>query len=285
MGAFLNATTITLVTAGAVFILSLLVVQVIQKALLVYQEKYSIQSSDDVWNALLTLERKDVLLICICAMTLVVVFCQFFLGMFFTLLLGAGGLVSPVLLLRKIKELRLRKFNVQLVESLTGIANAMKAGLTFTQAMEQIAKDAPMPLSQEYGLFIREIKLGVNLDEALQNMTKRVTCEDLDLVVSAIIITRQLGSNMAEMFDTIAGTIRERFRLEGKIKALTAQGKMQGWIVAALPLVLGMVINWKRPDLMDPMFEHWFGYALVSLIIVMELLGVFFIRKIVNIDI
>ncbi len=285
MGAFLNATTITLVTAGAVFILSLLVVQVFQKALLAYQEKYSIQSSDDVWNALLTLDRRDVLLVCICSMTLVLVFCQFFLGKFFTALLGAGGLIAPVLLLRKLKQIRLRKFNVQLVESLTGISNALKAGLTFTQAMEQIAKDAPLPLSQEYGLFIREIKLGVNIDEALTNMAQRIKCEDLDLVVSATIISRQLGSNMAEMFDTIAGTIRERFRLEGKIKSLTAQGRMQGWIVAALPLVLGLVLNWKRPDLMDPMFEHWFGYALVCLILVLELLGVFFIRKIVNIDI
>jgi len=104
-------------------------------------------------------------------------------------------------------------------------------------------------------------------------------------VVTSTIIARQLGGNMAEMFDTIAATIRERFRLEGKIKALTSQGKLQGWVVAAMPLALGLVLNWMRPDLMQPMFEHWFGYVLVGLIALMEFLGVLIIRKIVNIDV
>ena len=90
---------------------------------------------------------------------------------------------------------------------------------------------------------------------------------------------------MAEMFDTIAATIRERFRLEGKIKALTSQGKLQGWIVAALPLVLGLVMNWMRPDLMQPMFDHAFGYILVGIILFMEVLGILIIRKIVNINV
>jgi tight adherence protein B len=90
---------------------------------------------------------------------------------------------------------------------------------------------------------------------------------------------------MAEMFETISSTIRERFRLEGKIDALTSQGKLQGWIVAAMPLVLGLVLKYMRPDLMLPMLNHWFGYVLVAVICVMEALGIFIIRRIVSIDV
>jgi tight adherence protein B len=189
------------------------------------------------------------------------------------------------MLVRFFKSRRLKKFNIQLVDSLQAMSNAFKAGLSFPQAMEHVSMDAPSPLHQEFSLFVREIKLGVSLDDALLNMASRVKCEDLDLVVTSTVIARQLGGNMAEMFDTIAATIRERFRLEGKIKALTSQGKLQGWVVAAMPLALGLVLNWMRPDLMQPMFEHWFGYVLVGLIALMEFLGVLIIRKIVNIDV
>ena len=94
-------------------------------------------------------------------------------------------------------------------------------------------------------------------------MAKRVGSDDLELVVVSTNIARQLGGNMAEMFETISSTIRERFRLEGKIDAITAQGKLQGWVVAAMPLILGLVLNYMRPDLMEPMLDHWFGYVLV----------------------
>src|SRR5690606_16644859 len=119
------------------------------------------------------------------------------------------------------------------------------------------------PLSQEFGLFVKEVKLGVPLEEALVNMARRVGSDDLDLVVTSTNIARQLGGNMAEMFETISATIRERFRLEGKIDALTSQGKLQGWIVASMPLLLGMVLDKMRPDLTEPMFNHLFGMVLV----------------------
>jgi tight adherence protein B len=129
------------------------------------------------------------------------------------------------------------------------------------------------------------VKFGVAFEDALVNMARNVGSDDLDLVVTSANIARQLGGNMAEMFETIAATIRERFRLEGKIQSLTAQGKLQGWIVASLPLALGLVINSMRPDLMQPMLAHWFGWILISAILIMETLGIFFIRRIVNIDV
>ena len=134
-------------------------------------------------------------------------------------------------------------------------------------------------------MFVKELKLGVPQEEALVNMAERVGSEDLQLVVTATNIARQVGGNMAEMFDTISGTIRERFRLEGRIRALTAQGKLQGWVVGAMPLILGLVLNMMRPDLMEPMLHSGFGYALVGLVAVMEVVGIFLIRRIVAIEV
>ncbi len=195
------------------------------------------------------------------------------------------GFFLPMLLVKHYRVRRIRKFNTQLVDALQAMANAFKAGLTFQQSIEHVAREAMPPLSQEFGLFVKEAKLGVPIEEALVNMAKRVGSDDLELVVTATNISRQLGGNMAEMFETLSATIRERFRLEGKIDALTSQGKLQGWVVAAMPVILGMVLNYMRPDLMQPMLDHIFGYILVGAIVLMELMGIFIIRRIVNIDI
>jgi tight adherence protein B len=123
------------------------------------------------------------------------------------------------------------------------------------------------------------------VDEALAALGERVQSEDLHLTVTAITVARQLGGNLADILETIAATIRERFRLEGKIQALTAQGKLQGAIVAALPLLLGAVMNRIRPDLVQPMLAHTFGHVLVAVVLLMELVGVALIRRIVRIEV
>jgi tight adherence protein B len=280
-----NSGVAMLVSMAAVFLLSLLVINVLRQALQTYQEKYLVKSVQDMSDAFLVVDGRQLFILCMCATLLLLLMGLVFFGVFFAIVLGILGFFSPIWLVKMLKARRLRKFNVQLVDSLQAMSNAFKAGMSFPQAMEQVVLDSQPPLNQEFSLFVREIKLGVSLDQALESLAARVGCEDLDLVVTSTIVARQLGGNIAEMFDTIAATIRERFRLEGKIRALTAQGKLQGWIVAMMPLVLGLVINWMRPDLMQPMFDHWFGYVLVLLIVFMELMGIFIIRKIVNIDV
>ena len=116
-------------------------------------------------------------------------------------------------------------------------------------------------------------------------MVRRVGSEDLELVATSTNIARQLGGNLSDMFETIAETIRERFRLEGKIRALTSQGKLQGLVVATLPVWVGLFLDWYRPDLMEPMFAHAFGYVLVATIALLEAIGFVLIRRIVTIDV
>jgi tight adherence protein B len=275
----------TLLTAASVFFFCLVMFSVLTRAFEQYQERYVTRSMNDLSDMFLFIDARQMLVLNISMFFLSGILGYLLFSTLMAIILAGVGFFFPMLLVRFYRKRRIAKFNVQLVDALQAMANAFKAGLTFPQAIEHISKEAFPPLGQEFGLFVKEVKLGVPLEEALINMGKRVGSQDLDLVVVSTNIARQLGGNMAEMFETISATIRERFRLEGKIDAITSQGKLQGWIVASMPLLLGLVLNYMRPDLMEPMMDHWFGAVLVGAIALMEFLGILIIRKIVAIDV
>jgi tight adherence protein B len=278
-------TVVGLLTAGAVFYFTLIIFRVLSQAFEQYQERYVVKSMNDMSDMFLFIDPRQMLVLNIASMFLLGIMGYVFFNPIMALAMFVFGFFLPMLTVKFYRTRRIKKFNVQLVDALQAMANAFKAGLTFPQAIEHVSREAMAPLAQEFGLFVKEVKLGVPLEEALVNMAKRVGSDDLELTVTSTNIARQLGGNMAEMFETISGTIRERFRLEGKIDALTSQGKLQGWIVAAMPPLLGVVLNYMRPDLMEPMLNHIFGYVLVAVIGVMEVLGILIIRRIVAIDI
>ncbi|HVG63821.1 MAG TPA: type II secretion system F family protein [Hyalangium sp.] len=276
---------VLLLVTGSVFFFSLVIFTVLAKAYEQYQERYVAKSMNDLSDMFLFIDPRQMLVLNVASMCLLGILSYIIFNPILCVGATIFGFFLPMLMVKHYRKRRIKKFNVQLVDALQAMANAFKAGLTFPQAIEHVSREAQPPLSQEFGLFVKEVKLGVPLEEALVNMAKRVGSDDLELVVVSTNIARQLGGNMAEMFETISTVIRERFRLEGKIDALTSQGKLQGWIVAAMPAVLGMVLNSMRPDLMEPMMNHLFGYILVTLIAIMEVLGILIIRRIVNIDI
>ncbi|MCP3098567.1 type II secretion system F family protein [Myxococcus sp. K15C18031901] len=276
---------VLLLVTGSVFFFSLVIFSVLSKAYEQYQERYVAKSMNDLSDMFLFIDARQMLVLNIACMCLLGILSYIIFNPILAVLATVFGFFLPMLMVKHYRKRRIKKFNVQLVDALQAMANAFKAGLTFPQAIEHVAREAMAPLSQEFGLFVKEVKLGVPLEEALINMGRRVGSDDLELVVVSTNIARQLGGNMAEMFETISTVIRERFRLEGKIDALTSQGKLQGWIVAAMPAVLGMVLNYMRPDLMEPMMDHYFGWILVVIIAIMEVMGILIIRRIVNIDI
>ncbi len=278
-------TLVGLLASGSVFFLALVVAGVLGKAYEQYQERYVVKSMNDLSDMFLFIDPRSMLVLNIASMVLLGVFAYFVVNPIVAVGMTIFGFFLPMLLVKHYRKRRIRKFNGQLVDALQAMANAFKAGLTFQQAIEQVSKDSYAPLQQEFTLFVKEIKLGVPMEEALLNMAKRVGSDDLDLVAVSTAISRKLGGNMAEMYETLSNTTRERFRLEGKIDALTSQGKLQGWVVGAMPLILGVVMNYMRPDLMQPMLDHWFGWVLVTVIILMEIMGMLIIRRIVNIDI
>jgi tight adherence protein B len=274
-----------LLFAGCFFFLMLVVLGVLSKAYEQYQERYIVKSMNDLSDMFLFIDPRQMLVLNIASMLLLGVGSYLLINPLVAIGATIFGFFLPMMMVKHYRRRRVKKFNAQLVDALQAMANAFKAGLTFQQSLEQVSKDSYPPLQQEFGLFVKEAKLGVPLEEALNNMARRVGSDDLDLVATATNISRQLGGNMAEMYETLSSTIRERFRLEGKIDALTAQGKLQGWVVSAMPLILGVVLNYMRPDLMQPMLDHIFGYILVAAIMVMEILGILIIRRITNIDI
>jgi tight adherence protein B len=139
-------------------------------------------------------------------------------------------------------------------------------------------------MGQEMRMVVQEMRVGVTTEEALRHLAVRMPSEDLNLLITCITITREVGGNLSEIFDNIADTIRERHRIQGKVEALTAQGKLQGIVVALLPVAIGIALNVINPDLMRPMYQSWLGVMMICTIVVMESVGTFIIWRLTKID-
>lgn len=180
---------------------------------------------------------------------------------------------------------RQKEFSNQLGDVLIMMSNAMRSGFSFMQAMDLIAKEMKPPVSVEFFKTIAEIRLGADTETALLNMGKRVQSSDLDLAITAVLIQRQVGGNLAQILDTIAGTINERIKMKQEIKTLTAQGRLSGWVLAALPLVIAVFASIVNPGYMQPFIDEPIGRVMLAGALISELVGFLIIRKIVNIDV
>jgi tight adherence protein B len=206
-------------------------------------------------------------------------------GLLLGIIAGSIALQSPQLLLRFLKTRRLKRFNLQLVDTLMTMSNALKAGFSILQSFETAARDGENPIAQEFTLFLQETHVGVNFEDALRNMERRVGSDDLTLVVMAIETARKTGGNLTEIFEKIAHTIRERMRIEQRIRTMTAQGRLQGIVVGAMPIVIGVAMMILDPDMMMPFLYSPLGLGTIAAVIVLVATGAVIIRKIVNIDV
>ncbi len=198
---------------------------------------------------------------------------------------AASTLQLPRLLVRTLKQRRLRRFNTQLVDTLVSMSNALKAGFSITQTFETVARDGEGPIAQEFNVFLQQTRVGVSFSNALSNMQRRVGSDDLTLVALAIETARQTGGNLTEIFEQIAATIRERMRIENRIRTLTAQGRLQGIVVGSMPLVIGIVFFFLDPELMLPFLHSMTGIVVIAITIILVALGAITIRKIIAIDV
>ncbi len=209
------------------------------------------------------------------------------------LLIGALiGFMLPRFWLNRRKNGRLNAFNKQLPDTITLIANALRAGSSFLQAIELVVRESRPPISTEFSRVIREVNLGLPFDQALENMVRRVRSDDLELMATAISIQHQVGGNLAEILDSIAYTIRERVRIKGEIRTLTAQQRLSGYVVGFLPIGLAGFLFIAAPGFMDPMFANPPGIlGLPAGVIIllfggfMMFIGFMLIRKIVDIEV
>lgn len=180
---------------------------------------------------------------------------------------------------------RLSAFNKQLPDTTTLLSNSLRAGSSFLQSLELVSRETPAPMGEETGRVVREVNLGLGMEEALHNMVRRIKSDDLDLMVTAIGIQQQVGGNLAEILDTIAFTIRERIRIKGEVNTLTAQGRMSGYLVAFLPIGIAGTLNMINPAFMQPLFTQTIGQILVGVAVVMMTIGFFAIKKITDIKV
>lgn len=201
-------------------------------------------------------------------------------------LLG-GGLVYlvPRSVFRIMKRRRVERFNAQLAYALDGMSNALKAGFSIQQAFGSVVEEKEIPIAQEFGMFLQQIRVGMSFEDALADMDRRMGSDDLTLMIQSIGISRQTGGNLTEVFDRISETIRERRRIEGKIKSLTAQGRIQGRVVSAMPLVLGIGLYFIDQQMMLAFFKSTMGMVILGIVVVLEILGAVFIHRIVDIDV
>lgn len=191
----------------------------------------------------------------------------------------------PVMFLKMKKKRRLKKFENQLGDGINMLANSLRAGYSYLQAINTVAKDMPEPIGQEFKILLKEMSLGVDSSTALDNMSERVSSEDLSLMITAIKIQQETGGNLAEILSNISKTIRERIEIKGEIKTLTAQGRISGYVVGLLPVALILVLMVISRDYIIVLFTTEVGKGLLLYALISEMIGAYFIRKIIDIDI
>lgn len=206
-------------------------------------------------------------------------------GIVFGLAATVIGWKAPKPIVDWMYKKRVKKFVIQMIDALGLMSNGMKSGLSVVQALGLVTQEMPNPIHQEFNLILSQNKIGVPLEEAFTNLGNRVKSDDVEMFVTSVNILKETGGNLAETFDTIVATIRERIKVENKIDAMTTQGFYQGVFIMAIPPILGVVFYQTDPDFMRPLFTTLPGWAIVFTIFLLEAVGFFVIMKIIKIDV
>jgi tight adherence protein B len=218
-----------------------------------------------------------------------IIFALFFYLLTLQLLNAVLGLVFGALIGWMTLRIRIQRrqaaFSNQISDMLKMVSDAMRAGFSFMQALEHIANEMDAPVSREVQKVMRETNLRVPLETALENMSQRVQSKDFDLVITAVLIQRQVGGNLSQILDTISDTVNDRLRMRQEIKTLTAQGRLSGVILALLPVALAFLLNVLNPEYLRPLFDEEIGHLAIGAAIILEIIGFLVIKRIVNIDI
>jgi len=252
-----------------------------------YQSRYLQSVSRTLETMFIFLNPRRILNVSILIMCLVFMFTLTItrLNIVLSVIMALVGLLVPRILLSYYVRKRRRTFELQFVQGLDFLSSSMKAGLSFVQALESLVENSTPPLSQEFDLLLREYRIGIPLNEALQNLARRVESEELNLMVFSTIITRELGGDISEIFDHLADVIRSRHRVMERVDTLTSQGRMQAMVCGAIPFVLyGILFLWQ-PEHMDPLFNSNVGRIAIYAVVLLQVMVILTVRRIVAIRI
>ena len=277
---------IMLAGAGAVALFVLVGFQLFSSGWQSYEQRY-VKGAERTLDAMyLTMPLQHLIYLSFASSTVVGLLAGLIFGSIaWGVIVGVVAFALPPVAIRLLKRRRDNRFRVQLVDALMNVSNALRAGFSLHQAFDLVQREMGNPISQEFRLVNQELRFGLSMEDALDNLLRRMPSEDLDLVVTAITISRNVGGNLTGIFENIAQTIRSRHRLYGKIKALTAQGKMQAALVCSIPVVFAVAMNLISPQMMKTVYHSPWGWAMIAAIVILQVLGIVTILKIVNIDV
>ncbi|MGZ9899907.1 type II secretion system F family protein [Shewanella gaetbuli] len=261
-------------------------VGLMSKAAINYREKFTETAKVKLSDLFLTIEPDKLFMLNLALMLLAFFFILFLISSFLPALLIAIAVgVSPPIIFTVLKKRRLADFIQQLPDMLQGTATAMKSGASLNQALESVIAEQTGAIKQEFDLFLREVRVGIAFEEALDNLYGRVPLMDLNLVISGMKISKEIGGNLADTLERMASTLRRKLEMEGKIDALTAQGRAQGYVMTALPILLGVVLFQMEPEQMSLLWTQWYGWVVIAVVVTLEVVGFIIIKKIVSIDV
>lgn len=203
----------------------------------------------------------------------------------FSLLLGLGVASLPLLSLKSKKKKRLEKFEKQLPEGLGLIARALRAGHAFTSGMNLVSQEFKDPLGPEFEETMDEINFGLSVPEALKNLARRVDCPDVKFFVVSVILQRETGGNLAEIIESLAHLIRERFKFRGKVRVLSAEGRLSAVVLLAIPIFMFSFLYLTQRSFLEPLFSDPIGRAMVWIAVGLMIFGFLLIRKIIKVDV
>ncbi len=258
---------------------------------------YMSQLEDDLARADIPMRPSEYLLLRLVLAALGFLVGRYTLGYLHSgIFLAVVGFVAPVLVVRSHQSRRRAKFVKQLADALMLLTNSLRSGYGFVKGLELVAKEMSDPISKELNRMLREVNLGVTVDDALLNLGRRVNSQDLDIVIGAYLVQKDVGGNLTEIMEKVAETIRERLRIQGDVRVLTTQGKLSGLVVGLLPFAVVGILSLYAPDYFIPMFGppiigHLWGYnisigeVLLGAGLCLQVTGAYIIYKVINIKV
>ncbi|MEZ5504788.1 MAG: type II secretion system F family protein [Gammaproteobacteria bacterium] len=269
----------------AFFLLSLAVVRIGQQLFLLYRRQFLVQVDKGLRDVVVMMEPGQVFVITIIAAALFGPLMYWLTNWAVAASVVAFILIAPSWILRMMKNKRSDKFVEQLPDALSAMSSALRSGLNLVKSLQQLVKNQPQPLAQEFAQVLVEYRVGTDLNESLDGLAKRIERQEVVLMNSSIKISRAVGGNLADTLETLSKTLREKSKVEGKIRALTAMGKAQGTMATFFPVFIGYVFYKIEPLAMAMLFTSRLGHIWLGVMVGMAIMAYLMIRKIVSVDI
>ena len=281
----MNAVSLRYLVSGCVLVACMLVLFTVQRAVSRYRAMFVDKVNVSLRQNFIIADPHAVFAISVLLTAVLGLFGYSAIGFAGAVTGTAISFIAPRLAASWLKDRRRKQFVYQLPDALLALTSALRAGANLTKGMELLASRQPRPLGQELTIVLAEYRVGRPLADSLADMRHRIDAPELDLMNTAINVSRRVGGNLADTLESLARTLQEKAHVEGKIDALTSMGRAQGWVIGLLPFFIGFVLYQQQPQRMSLMFTQWYGWVVLGVIAIMMSVAAWMIRKIVNIDV